>query len=421
MGAAGERYLTVDGEETGTRARSAPDAPEATERRPEPPPERVWATIDLDRVAANLAVLREVAGDVRIMAVLKADAYGHGAVEIARRLLHEGVHMIGVGDSTEAIELREAGIVAPVLILGAIVAGEAEKVVAYDIATCLHSIDRARHLNAEAKRQNRQARVHLMVDTGMGRLGVTAAAAPELARVINGLDRLRLEGTATHYASAASPIPIQLEEQYRLFTAVLARIRSDGIDPGLVHASNSACLFSPLTEHFDMIRLGIGLLGLDPGNLDERLDILSPVLSLRTQIIFMKDFPEGSPIGYYRTWVTPRPTRIATLPIGYNDGLSWNLGNRTSVLVRGQRARIVGAISMDYTTIDVGHIRGASVGDVVTIIGRDGEEEIRVEDMAGAARTIPYEVTCRLSRRVVRIYAGSPVRSESGAAGAVDA
>jgi len=380
--------------------------PQAEGREPEIRSERVWATIDLDRVAANLAVLREAAGDTRIMAVLKADAYGHGAVPVARRLLAEGIHMIGVGDSSEAIELREAGIVAPLLILGAIVAGEAEQVVAYDIATCIHSIERAKHLSFEAKRQDRQARVHLMVDTGMGRLGVTAAAAPELARLIAGLDRLKLEGIATHYASAASPIPIQLEEQYGLFTGVLQAIREQGIDPGMCHASNTACLFSPLTNHFDVVRLGIGLLGLDPGNLDERLDILSPTLSLKTQIIFLKDFPEGFPIGYYRTWVTPRPTRIATLPLGYNDGLSWNLGNRARVLVRGQRARIVGAVSMDYTTIDVGHIRGASVGDVVTIIGKDGDEEIRVEDMANMARTIPYEVTCRLSRRVVRIYTG---------------
>jgi len=151
-----------------------------------------------------------------------------------------------------------------------------------------------------------------------------------------------------------------------------------------------------------MVRLGIGLLGINPGNLDDADRRLDPALSLRTQIIFLKDFPAGAPIGYYRTWVTRRPTRIATLPIGYNDGLSWQLGNRAGVLIRGVRAPIVGAISMDYTTVDVGHIRDASVGDVVTIIGRDGEEEIRVEDVAAAARTIPYEVTCRLSRRVVR-------------------
>jgi alanine racemase len=153
-----------------------------------------------------------------------------------------------------------------------------------------------------------------------------------------------------------------------------------------------------------MVRLGIGILGINPGNLDDGDRRLEPALALRTQIIFMKDFPAGAPIGYHRTWVTRKPTRIATLPIGYNDGLSWQLGNRARVLVRGERAPIVGAISMDYTTVDVGHVKDASVGDVVTLIGRDGDAEIRVEDVALAARTIPYEVTCRLSRRVVRIH-----------------
>lgn len=372
--------------------------------------ERVWAEIDLDRIAGNLAILSKRVGSAKVMAVLKADAYGHGAVPVARRLLAEGVEMIGVGDSSEAIELREAGIVAPLLILGAIVPGEAEKVVAYDISTCLHSSARARLLNEEAGRQGRTARVHLMVDTGMGRLGVTAGMAPDLAGEIAGLDHLRLEGACTHYASAGSPIPIQLEEQYRLFVRVLGEIRERGVDPGVVHASNTAALFSPLSMHFDMVRLGIGLVGLDPGNLDGNLDgnspQLRPALSLRTQVIFLKDFAPGSSIGYYRTFVTRRQTRIATLPIGYNDGLYWNLGNRTDVLVRGRRAPVVGAISMDYTTIDVTHIKDASVGDVVTIIGRDGDETIRAEDLASAAHTIPYEVTCRLSRRVVRIYGG---------------
>jgi len=373
---------------------------------PESTTERVWAEVDLDRIAANLAVLAAAAGGAKVIAVLKADAYGLGAIPVARRLLAEGAQIIGVGDSTEAIELREAGIVAPLLILGAIVSGEAEKVVAYDIATCIHSSVRARLLDEEAGRQGRTARVHLMVDTGMGRLGVTPGAAPELAREIAELPHLTMEGVATHYASAASPIPIQLERQLRDFLSVLEEIRGMGIDPGLVHASNTASIFSPLEEHFDAIRVGVGLLGVNPGNLDEGDDRLAPVLALRSQIIFMKDFPAGSPIGYYRTWITRRPTRIATLPIGYNDGLAWVLGNRAQVLVRGQRAPIVGAVSMDYTTVDVGRVRDASVGDVVTIIGRDGDEEIRVEDMATAARTIPYEITCRLSRRVVRVYRG---------------
>jgi alanine racemase len=374
---------------------------------PEPRHERVWVEVDLDSLGKNLEVLREAAGPVQVMAVLKADAYGLGAVPIARRLVAEGIEMIGVGDSSEAIELREAGIVAPILVLGAIVPGEAEKIVAYDIATCIHSTVRAEQLSEEAARQGRQVRVHLMIDTGMGRLGVTPPKAPELAEAIHRLPNLVLEGVATHYASAASPIPIQLERQFHEFREVLGEIRERGIDPGLAHASSSACLFSPLTEHFDMIRLGIALFGINPGNLDDHDRRLEPALSFRTQIIFLKDFPLGSSIGYYGTHKTRRPTRIATLPIGYNDGLSWQLGNRARVLVRGQRAPIVGAISMDYTTIDVGHVKDASVGDVVTVIGRDGDEEIRVEDLAQSGHTISYEVTCRLSRRVVRIFRGA--------------
>jgi alanine racemase len=374
------------------------------------PRERVWAEVNLDAIAGNLVSLRKCAPESRVMAVLKADAYGHGAVMVARRLVAENVEMIGVGDSTEAIELREAGIVAPLLILGAIVPGEAEKVVAYDIATCLHSIARARQLDEEAHRQNRTARVHIKIDTGMGRLGVAVSAAVDLAKEVRELPSLRLEGTATHYACAASPITTHLEQQFRLFTETVGAIRRAGVDPGLLHASNTGALFSPLRVHFDMVRPGIGLLGIDPGNLlGTGLD-LTPALALKTQILFMKDFPAGSPIGYNRTHETRVPTRIATLPIGYNDGLSWNLGDRAHVLVRGQRAQVVGAISMDYTTIDVGHVRDAAVGDIVTVIGRDGDSEIRTEEVAALARTIPYEVTCRLSRRVVRVYRGSPSR-----------
>jgi alanine racemase len=368
--------------------------------------ERIWAEIDLARIAANYHLLKGHANGSGIMAVLKADAYGHGAVPIARRLVEEGAAMIGVGDSSEAFELREAGIVGPILVLGAIVPGEAEKLVAYDIATCIHSFSRAAQLSETAGAQGRTAKVHLMVDTGMGRLGVMPARAPELAREIASLDHLELRGVATHYASAASPVPIQLEQQYNTFAEVVSGIRDLDVDPGIVHASNTACLYSPLREHFSMVRIGIGILGINPGNLDDNDRQLKPALSLRTQIIFMKDFPAGAPIGYHRTWVTRRPTRIATLPIGYNDGLSWQLSNRAQVLIRGQRAPIVGAISMDYTTVDVGHVKDASVGDTVTMIGTDGDDEIRVEDIAAAARTIPYEVTCRLSKRVVRQYSG---------------
>jgi alanine racemase len=364
--------------------------------------------VDLDAAAANVRVLRgRLREGTRVMAVLKADAYGHGAVAAARRLLREGVEMIGVGDSSEAIELREAGVAAPILVLGAIVPGEVEKVVAYGVAASIHSQSRLELLARAAEAQGRRAPVHLKIDTGMGRLGALPAVAVPLAREIASCPHLSFEGIATHYASASSPVPFQTSSQYESFRRVLEALEAEGLLPPLVHASSTAALLGPLREHFGMVRLGGGIWGLDPGNLDGSGLSLRPCLSLRTQVIFLKDFPAGSPVGYHRTHETSRPSRIATLPIGYNDGYGWGLGNRASVLLRGRRAPVVGAVSMDYTTVDVSEVPGAETGDVVTLAGRDGDEEIRVEDLARLLRTIPYEITCRLGKRVVRVHTGA--------------
>ena len=365
---------------------------------------RAWAEVDLDAAARNCRVLRgRLREGTRVMAVLKADAYGHGAVAAARRLLREGVDMIGVGDSTEAIELREAGVTAPLLVLGAIVPGEVEKVVAYGVAASIHSQSRVDALSAAAESQGRRAPVHLKVDTGMGRLGASPAVAVEIARGLASNPHLSFEGVATHYASAASPVPFQTSSQFEAFRAVLDALRAEDLLPPLVHASSTAAMLGALREHFSMVRVGGGIWGIDPGNLDGSGIELEPALSLRTQVIFLKDFPAGSPIGYHRTHETRRPARVATLPLGYNDGYAWGLGNRASALVRGRRCPVVGAVSMDYTTVDVTDAPGVEVGDVVTLVGRDGGEEVRVEDLARLLATTPYEVTCRLGKRVVRV------------------
>jgi len=369
---------------------------------------RAWAEVDLDAAAANVGVLRaRLREGTRVMAVLKADAYGHGAVPAARRLLRDGVDMIGVGDSTEAIELREAGITAPLLILGAIVPGEVEKVVAYGVAASIHTQGRLELLSQAAEALGRRAPVHLKVDTGMGRLGASPAMAIQLARTIAANPNLSYEGLATHYASASSPVPFQTSSQFETFRTVFSELEKEGLLPPLVHASSTAAVLGPLREHFSMVRIGGGLWGIDPGNLEGSGFALSPCLALRTQVIFLKDFPAGSPVGYHRTYETERASRIATLPIGYNDGYAWGLGNRATVLVRGRRVPVVGAVSMDYTTIDVTEVPGIEVGDVVTLVGRDGDEEIRVEDLARLLRTTPYEITCRLGKRVVRVHAGA--------------
>lgn len=385
-----------------TAAHDAPTLPELDQRG------RAWAEIDLGALTRNYEYLvrERLPSGTGVLAVLKADAYGHGAVPIARRLIELGVAMIGVGDSTEALELRRAGIEAPLLVLGAIVPGEMERLVLHDVATCIHSQQRAALLSDVARALGRPARVHLKVDTGMGRLGVLPAVARQLADRIAEDPHLVFEGLCTHYGSAASPVPFHTTEQISSFFQLVQDLRAADIAPPLLHASNSAAVFSTLSEHFNMVRVGLALFGVNPGNLPAGKPSVEPVLSLRSQVIFLKDLPAGSPVGYNRTFLTRDRTRLAVLPLGYSDGLPYALSNRAYVLVRGRQAPIVGAISMDYTTLDVSEIPGVRVGDEVTIIGKSGERRITVEDLARTIGTIPYEITARLGRRVGRIPVG---------------
>ncbi len=365
---------------------------------------RVWAEIDLGALERNFRYLEQrLPETTRIMAVLKANAYGHGAVITARKLAELGVAMLGVGDSSEALELREAGIDAPVLVLGAIVPGEMEALVRGDIATCIHSHDRARLLSNVARALGRRVRVHIKIDTGMGRLGVRPEVACGLAKQLADDPHIVLEGVCTHYGSAASPVPFHTSEQISLFVRIVQEIRAFGVQPKFLHASNSAAVFSTLSEHFSMARVGLALFGLNPGNLPLGTPPIDPVLALRSQVAFLKDVPEGTPVGYNRMCLTRRATRLAVLPLGYNDGLPYALSNRAFVLIRGERAPVLGAISMDYTTVDVTDIAGVGVGDRATVIGADGKQRITVEDLARTIGTIPYEITTRLGIRVARI------------------
>ncbi len=365
---------------------------------------RVWAEIDLDALRHNYAHIRSrLPNDTKVLAVLKADAYGHGAVLVARELERQGVAMIGVGDSREALELRDAGIRAPLLVLGAIVPGEMEAVVRNDIATCIHSQERASLLADVARALGTKARVHLKIDTGMGRLGISPSIARSVAVSISRSPHLVLDGLCTHYGSAASPVPFHTSEQLAVFVRLIEEMRAEGVRPNVIHASNSAAVFSTLREHFDMVRTGLALFGIDPGNLPVGESPLQPVMSLRTQVVFMKDLPAGTPVGYNRTHVTRRRTRAAVFAAGYSDGIPYALGNRAYVLVRGERAPILGAVSMDYTTIDVTDIPGVRTGDEVTIIGASGKRRIRAEDLARTIGTIPYELPTRLGRRVARV------------------
>jgi alanine racemase len=367
---------------------------------------RAWAEIDLSALANNIRVVRSalLAPRTRILAVIKANAYGHGALPVAARALAAGCWGLGVGDSGEALELREHGITAPVVILGAILEEEIPRVVEEDVDVTVHSGDLLPLLEAEARRQHRVLRVHLKVDTGMGRLGCPPDAALDLARAILDCPHLELEGLATHLSSVAGADPSYTTLQLARFRQTLDALGADGIRPRIVHAANSAGIFTFPNAHFDLVRPGISLYGMDPG-LFARLKLpLQPVMSLKARVAFVKPVPAGATIGYDQSWTAPRDTRIATVTLGYSDGYPHRLTNRGQALVRGRRCPVVGKVMMDYLLVDVGALSEAAVGDEVTLIGRDGLEEVRIEELAREAGTLPYEIACGIGRRVKRVY-----------------
>jgi alanine racemase len=367
---------------------------------------RAWAEIDLDSITNNLSVIRRRIGSgVRVMLVVKADAYGHGAVAIAHHALRSGVAALGVGTSSEALDLRENGIRAPILVLGTIVDEEVAPILSHGIEVGIHSSDRVSMLELAAKRAGKLARVHLNVDTGMGRLGVLPESALRLLQEIHQAAHLELAGIMTHISSSKGALDPESQRQINSFEALLKVARKRGLANGWIHVANSAAIFTDLAPDYDTVRPGISALGILPSGVPGSAE-LQPAMSLCSQIVFLKDVPAGARVGYDSTWTASNATRIATLPLGYNDGVSWRLGNCGEVLVRGQRAPMVGRISMDYTTIDVGHIRDVQVGDRVVLFGGMGKARLTIEEVARKAGTIPYEITCSVGKRVPRIFVG---------------
>jgi len=385
---------------------------------------RLWAEVDLDAVASNLKSCRREfserspLGPTRILGVVKADAYGHGAEPIASTLEKNGVHMLGVGDSHEAIQLREWGIEAPILILGAVVESELADLIQHRVTPTIHSPERIQSLDRAARNLGVKLGVHLLVDTGLSLLGVTPANTLEHIEQILACPNLELEGIGTHLAApVADPefTSLQLERFYRL----VDRARGVGRRLPLLHVASSASAALRPEARFDMVRLGGLLYGIPPfgpsptgisGNPPvgtALLQEIQPVLSLYTQVVHMRDLPDGTPVGYDGTFVTDRPTRVATLAVGYHDGYLHRLANRAQVLIRGERAPVIGRVTMDYTLVDVSEIPGTQVGDRATLLGSDQGDRITAAELASWAETIGYEIPCHLGPRVQRIYWGS--------------
>ena len=372
--------------------------------------DRAWAEIDLNALRQNLLICQNVAGKSALWPVLKANAYGHGAIECARICQELKVPLIGVGDSSEALQLRHAGIQTRLLILGTAIDSEIAAIQEYDIEVGVHSEVRIQELGVIAKEYNKKLGVHLKIDTGMGRLGIRPEAISRITAALRNNPMLELRGVMSHFASSAGSNDSFTEEQNMLFLQAVDEIRC--ALPGAkftCHIANSAALFTNVTPLGDAVRTGIAMFGMLPANLAQHQ--LQSVLSLRTQIAFFKDVPANTPVGYDSTWVSHTACRIATIPIGYNDGVPFRLGlsGSSQVLVRGKRCPIIGRISMDYCTIDVSHVKDAGIGDRVTIIGTDGDERITAQDVADQADTIAYEICCRIGSRVSRRYIDSSV------------
>lgn len=382
----------------------------------------MWAEIDLDALAHNLDVVRRRAGrGVRVMLVVKADAYGHGAVAVAHHAVRCGIGALGVGTSGEALELRNAGLRLPILVLGTVVDEELPACLRHGVHIGLHSSDRRHSLQELARRMGVLARVHVNVDTGMGRLGILPGRALHLLDEVARSPNLELAGLMTHVSSPDGALDDATARQLDAFEQVLGAARARGHRPRWTHVSNSASIFTGLGNRYDTVRPGIAAYGALPRHLPGATE-LRPVMSLRSQVVFLKDVPRGTPIGYGSTWRAPCPTRIATIASGYNDGVPLRLGGVGEVLVGGRRAPVVGQVSMDYTTVDVGGLPGVRVGDPATFIGREGDEEIRLEDVADRVRSIPYEIACSVGKRVSRVYLGGedvplPGQAPDGTAG----
>jgi alanine racemase len=366
-----------------------------------------WAEIDLDALASNFRWVRERVGQgVKVMAVIKADAYGHGAVNCARRLSAEGAEWFAVATPEEGIELRRAEVKQPVLCLGGFWEGQAELCIKESLVPVVYRLDMVAALDHAARDAGRVADVHLKIDTGMGRLGVRYDEVGEFADALKAFKNIRVDGVMTHFAAADNPdMNCFTDEQVSRFRQAAGVLRERGHKPTFEDMANSAGTFAHPDSWGNMVRPGGVLYGLWRDILPPTIEPppLRPVMALRTRITLLKKVHPGETLGYGCTFEAAREMLVATLPIGYNDGYVRALSNRGRVIVRGSYASVVGRVSMDLTILDVTDVQGIAVNDCVTLMGEEGELAVTAEEIAKTADTLSYEITCGISKRVPRI------------------
>jgi alanine racemase len=378
-------------------------------------PVSTWVEVDLDRLGANLRAIRDLIGAGReILLVVKADAYGHGAVEIAEAAAHEGVSHLGVATLHEGIQLRRAGCALPIIALSPLLPSEIEEAVANDLSPSVADAAFARALSAAAVAAGRAVRCHVEVDTGMGRTGVHLDEAEGFIETLASLPGIRLASVYTHFPDADAEDLAFTRGQVERFAALLERLRARALMPPRAHAANSAGTVNVPEAYLDWVRVGLIAYGQQPPNATRELP-LAPVMSFKSRLVQIRDMPAGASVSYGRTFVTERPMRMGVVAVGYGHGYSWLLSNRGRMLVGGRSVTIVGRVTMDLTMVDLEPVPDAAVGDEVVLFGEQGDATLPLEEVARLSETLPYEIMCTIGKRVARIFVrgGRPVKLTS--------
>ena len=366
----------------------------------------VWAEVNLDAIAYNIQNIKKLTGSKQIIAVVKADGYGHGAIDIVPVLLENGVTKLAVAVLTEAIELRNSNIKAPIMILGHTGLNYAEDIIKYDIEQTVYDLQYAKELSKIAKSQNKKAKIHIALDTGMGRIGfIPNEESLREVKEISDLEGISIEGIFTHFATADENDKSYTFEQFSKFKQFNKRLEELGVNIALKHCSNSGAIIDLPDTYLDAVRAGIIIYGYYPsGQVNKERLPLKPALMLKTKVVHIKEIEKDNYISYGRTFKTEKKSTIATLPIGYADGYSRLLSGKVKVIINGKFANVIGRICMDQCMVDVTDIENVKIGDEVILLGEEGSLTFNANDIADILGTINYEVICMLRQRIPRVY-----------------
>ena len=368
-------------------------------------PAMAWAEIDLKAVAHNFVAIKKAAGPkLKILCVVKADAYGHGNIPIAKLLEKKGADLFGIADIHEGIALRKAGIKKPILMVENTLPEHATYLVKNRITPIVCTLELAREMNRLGAQERRKVAVHIKIDTGMGRLGVAPQEALSFTKALKGLPWISVEGICTHFPLSDTDSAFT-RRQIKNFLDIVNEIRKTfSLDIPFVHAANSMGIAAYSKKDFTMVRAGLILYGMYPSAKIRNKMSLKPAMSVKSRITFLKDVNKGQGISYGHRFIAPRPMKVATIGIGYNDGYFRIFSNKAQVLIRGERCPVLGTVTMDQIMVDASRVPGVKIGDEVCVLGSQGKESVSANELAKLAATINYEITCALGNRMTRIY-----------------